>query len=243
MTLKQATEKEVYGFVHSFEPVGTHDGPGLRSVVFLSGCPMRCKYCHNPDALSFGGGERKSARQVAERCLKDRAFTSGVTLSGGEPLAQGEFTREILRLLRKKRVHTALDTAGSVYDEAALELAGLVILDIKHTDEREFEKLCGYKMDNTLKTLQFLKRKKIPFWIRQVIVPNITDGSENLKALASLSFGAEKVELLPYHTMGVHKWEKLNMPYPLAGVKAADSELMQKCNAELKEYINGIERA
>ncbi len=238
-------KEEVYGYVHSFEPVGTHDGPGLRTVVFLSGCPMRCKYCHNPDALAFGGGERTSAEKVVERCLKDRAFTSGggVTLSGGEPLAQGEFAKEILRLLKRKRVHTALDTAGSVYDEEALTLAKLVILDIKHTDKDEFQKLCGHKIDNTLKTLEFLKRKKIPFWIRQVIVPNITDDSNNLKELARLSLGAQKVELLPYHTMGVHKWEKLNMPYPLSGVKAADKDLTERCNAELKEYINEFERA
>lgn len=233
------------GYVHSFEPMGTLDGPGLRTVVFLSGCPMRCKYCHNPDALTFGGGKEMSAEQVVERCLKDRAFTArgGVTLSGGEPLMQGEFTREILYLLKKKRVHTALDTAGSIYDEKALLLARLVILDIKHTDEKEFEKLCGYTMDNTLKTLEFLKRKKLAFWVRQVTVPGITDGAENLKKLATLSRGAEKVELLPYHTMALHKWEKLNLDYPLKGVKAADSELMARCNSQLEEYINELGRA
>ncbi|MCI8613297.1 MAG: pyruvate formate lyase-activating protein [Clostridia bacterium] len=231
-------ENDIYGCVHSIEPVGAHDGPGLRTVVFLSGCPMRCKYCHNPDA-AVGGGARMSAKEVVDRCLKDRAFTNGVTLSGGEPAMQRRFALEILKSLKRRRIHTALDTSGSVYDEEILKACSLVILDIKHTDAAAFENLCMHGADNTFKTLAYLKKNRIPFWVRQVIVPGITDGEENLKNLAQLSVGAEKVELLPYHTMGIAKWEKLGLDYPLKGVPAADDALMKKCNEIFSKYSKG----
>lgn len=232
---------QVMGRVHSFETLGALDGPGLRTVVFLSGCPMRCKYCHNADALFADSGTLMSAQQVADKCLKYRSYQKegGVTLSGGEPLFQTEFAVEILRLLKKKRIHTVLDTSGSVYCEQALKLASLVILDIKHTDGEHFKDLCGFPMDNTLRTLDFLKRQKIPFWIRQVTVPSITDTERNLRQLARLSEGAQRVELKPYHTMGKYKWEKAGLRYSLEGVPDADNELMKRVNEILEGFISG----
>ena len=230
MTKDSVIEDRV-GVVHSFEPLGSFDGPGLRTVVFLSGCPMRCKYCHNPDMLQ-GGGEKMTARQVVEKCMRYRAYTKGggVTLSGGEPLMQGEFTESLLELFRQKRVHTALDTAGSIYNERALSLASLVILDIKQTASQAFEELCSYPWDNTMRTLEYLKKKRKRFWVRQVIVPGITDGEDNVRRLKEMAKGAEKIELLPYHTMGVHKWEKLGIAYPLSGVKEPTKATMDRLN-------------
>ena len=226
----------LFGYVHSFEPLGSFDGPGLRTVVFLSGCPMRCKYCHNPDMLGGGGGEKMSVSAVVEKALRYRAYNSGgVTLSGGEPLMQEEFVVGLLRELKKKRIHTALDTAGRVYCEEALSLASLVILDIKHTDEAAFKELCGFAPDNMLRTLEFLKKKRKKFWVRQVTVPGITDGEDNIKKLKQMAFGAEKIELLPYHTMGVYKWEKLGLSYPLEGVKEPSPETMNRLNALLND--------
>lgn len=222
---------EITGYVHSFEPLGSFDGPGLRTVVFLSGCPMRCKYCHNPDML-FSQGEEMSVSQVLDKCDRYRVYTKngGVTLSGGEPLMQGEFTRQLLSELNKRKVHTALDTAGSFYDEEALSLASLVILDIKHTLEEEFEKLCAYPWDNMKRTLEFLKRRRKKFWVRQVIVPGITDTEDNIRRLKEMAKGAQKVELLPYHTMGIHKWEKLGIDYPLKGVIPPSKATMEILN-------------
>lgn len=240
MQAENGGEKAVLGRVHSFETLGALDGPGLRVVVFLSGCPMRCKYCHNADAMT-GDGEIMSADAVVEKCLRYRAYTQdgGVTLSGGEPLFQTDFAVDILKKLKKRRIHTALDTSGSVYSEQALSAADLVILDIKHTEAAEFEKLCGFPTDNTLKTLEFVKRNKIPFIVRQVIVPGITDGEENLKRLSEMAEGAERVELKPYHTMGVYKWEKAGLNYGLKGVPAASKEVMDRANAILEGYLIG----
>ena len=228
---------ELIGYVHSFEPLGSFDGPGLRTVVFLSGCPMRCKYCHNPDMFGAAGGEKMTVGEVVDKCLRYRAYNrgGGVTLSGGEPLMQERFAAELLREFKKRRIHTALDTAGSVYSEEALSLASLVILDIKHTDEAAFKELCCFSSDNMLRTLEYLKKKRKRFWVRQVIVPGITDGEDNIKKLKAMAKGAEKIELLPYHTMGVYKWEKLGLSYPLANVSEPSAETMQRLNALLND--------
>lgn len=229
------------GRVHSFETLGALDGPGLRTVVFLSGCPMRCRYCHNADALFPDSGAEMTVDEVVRKCLRYRSYqkNGGVTLSGGEPLLQAAFTTALLKAFKKHRVHTALDTAGSVYCEEALINACLVLLDVKHTDAEQFEKLCAYPMDNTLKTLRFVQEHKIPFWIRQVIVPGITDNEQNLKRLAALSRGAQKVELKPYHTMGAYKWERAGLQYTLDGVPAASNECMERVNRILEEYLRG----
>lgn len=235
--------EEAKGFVHSFEPLGAFDGPGLRCVVFLAGCPMRCRYCHNPDMLESGAGKLMSVKEVADRVCRDRAYIEGVTLSGGEPMLQREFTLELLKTFKRRRLHTALDTAGSVYDERILDLSSLVILDIKHTDKGEFARLCGYDADNTFKTLEYLKKSGKPFWIRQVIVPGITDGEKNIRALARMSEGAQKAELLPYHTMGVDKWEKLGLSYSLYGVSPPSKEDMARAEGVLCDELKRMKES
>ena len=225
------------GYISSLEPFGTFDGPGIRTVFFLSGCPMRCKYCHNPETL-FEKGSPVSVKELLDRAKRDTAYTSGITLSGGEPMFQRDFSVALLEEFKKEGIHTALDTAGSVFDEEILSLTDLVILDIKHTDEAAFFDLCGYKSDNTFRTLDYLKKIKKPFWVRQVTVPEITDGEKNLKELARISSGAERIELLPYHAMGKRKWDKLGIAYPFVGVKEPSAEDMKRCNEILKENRN-----
>lgn len=224
------------GRVVTYEHLGALDGPGLRSVVFLAGCPIRCKYCHNADMLDRGAGKETTVDEVLAEIGRYRDYcTGGVTLSGGEPLLQTAFTEALLATLRAAGVHTALDTAGTVFAPPCLELADLVILDIKHSDRDGFRALTGGEIDNTLKTLDWLKAHKKRFWVRQVIVEGITDGREQLLALKELATGAEKLELLPYHTMGAHKWRTMGCEPPLEGLPPLSNDRLQACI----EIING----
>lgn len=231
MTMGDSPYLDVKGRIASFEHLGCLDGPGLRSVVFLAGCPIRCVYCHNADMLDAGSGYEATVRQVVDELARYEAYcTGGVTLSGGEPLFQTDFARAISAALHERGRHVALDTAGTVYSEAALSEADLVILDIKHTAADGFRRVTGGSIDNTLKTLGYLKKIKKPFWIRQVIVEGYTDSPEQILALKALAEGAEKVELLPYHTMGKNKWKE---PYPLGDMKPFPADRL----AQLKELL------
>ena len=227
------------GRVHSFESFGTVDGPGIRFVVFLQGCPLRCLYCHNPDTWR-AGGEEYSAETVAVRALKYRNYfgeNGGVTVTGGEPLLQIDFVIELFTLLKAKGIHTCVDTSGITFkaDNAAsvekhkklLEVTDLFLLDIKHIDEEACKKLTGQSNENTLAFAKFLSDNQKPIWIRQVLVPGITDDEESLlrtKAFIDTLSSVEKVEVLPYHTMGVVKYERLGMEYPLKDVKSPTKE-------------------
>lgn len=214
------------GYIHSIESLGTFDGEGLRTVVFFAGCPMRCIYCHNPDTFEQSGGNLVEAEQVADKVARYKNYIrrGGATLSGGEPLMQAEFALELVRLLKDRGIPTALDTAGSVFAPEVIDECEMVILDIKHADEKKFREICGMKMDNTLKTLDYLKKTKKRFWVRQVIVEGITDDAMQVKRLAEMSAGAEKIELLGYHTLGLSKWEKLGLDYKLSGMKDFDRQ-------------------
>ena len=208
--------------IHSIETLGAHDGPGIRTVVFFQGCPMRCSYCHNPDMFFAAGGEEKSVEELVRFCSRYKNYygsEGGVTLSGGEPLLQYDAATELTLALKKEGIHTALDTSGCVCNKKALAAADLVILDIKHTDPSAFLRLTGHSIHNTLKTLEFLKSNGKPFWVRQVIVRGITDDPEQVASLKKMAAGASRVELLPYHTLGVHKWEKCGLEYTLGDVK------------------------
>jgi pyruvate formate lyase activating enzyme len=219
--------------INSIETLGALDGPGIRTVIFFQGCPMRCKYCHNADAFDFDGGEDKSAEEIVNFCSRYKNYyggDGGATLSGGEPLSQSEDALALIKALKKAGIHTALDTSGAAFSQRVLDEADLVILDIKHSDPFQFEKLTSFPMDNTIKTLEYLKRKKKRFIIRQVIVEGITDDPLQIKALKSLSFGAEKIELLAYHTMGADKWEKCGLSYPLKGVPETRGEIIRELN-------------
>lgn len=219
------------GRVHSFESFGTVDGPGIRFVVFLQGCPMRCLYCHNPDTWSVSAGTEYTAEDVAGRVLKYKNYFTGgggVTVSGGEPLMQAEFVAALFAALKDKGIHTALDTSGALYDEdrpeafsSLLSLTDLVLLDIKHIDDGEHIKLTGRSNKNILAFARRLAELGKDVWIRHVLVPGITDDDgclTRLKAFISSLGNVSRVEVLPYHTMGAVKYKKLGIPYPLEGV-------------------------
>lgn len=227
------------GRIHSFESFGTVDGPGIRFVTFLQGCPLRCQYCHNPDTWGAGGKEY-TAEEVARQALKYKNYygsNGGITVTGGEPLLQIDFVTELFTLLKKQGIHTCVDTSGFVFHESdgenvekhkkLLDVTDLFLLDIKHIDDEACKKLTGQGNQNTLAFAKFLSENGKKIWIRQVLVPNLTDGEASLKRtrefIDTLS-GVEKVEVLPYHTMGVVKYEKLGLAYPLAGVEAPTKE-------------------
>ena len=224
--------RETRGFIHSWESFGTVDGPGVRVVVFLQGCPLRCLYCHNPDSVAVGGGETWTAGQVLDTCLRYRGFMrqGGVTLSGGEPLLQADFCAAVIRLLKEEGIHVAVDTSGCILLERAKEavdLADLLLLDIKADDPATSTALTGNDGRNAWKLLDYCESTDKKVWIRHVLLHGYTLDSEALATLADRLKAyhcVEKVELLPFHKMGEYKWESMDRPYQLAGVEATTGE-------------------
>ena len=220
------------GRIHSLESFGTLDGPGVRFVVFLQGCPLRCGFCHNPDSWAPEGGSVMSCDELLGRINSCRSFirNGGVTLSGGEPLLQPEFSLELLRRCRESGFHTALDTAGSLPPEISVPVAAaadLVLLDIKSIDGEACRRLTGQDNRHALALLDECEKIGKPVWIRQVQVPGRTLEEGQLKALAEYLAPfrcIERVELLPYHKMAAFKWERLGCADPLAGTPAADPD-------------------
>jgi pyruvate formate lyase activating enzyme len=224
------------GFVHSTESFGTVDGPGVRFVVFLQGCPMRCQYCHNPDTWKMNAGSVRSAQSLIAEYERNAAFYSkgGITVTGGEALMQIDFVLELFRLAKQKNIHTCLDTSGVTYHpgesgynkklDALMEVTDLVMLDIKHIDPKGHKTLTGHDNAGILAFAKYLDEKKIPVWIRHVVVPGITDDPVLLARLGTylgtLS-NIQALDVLPYHIMGVVKYEQLDIPYPLEGVPPA----------------------
>ena len=217
------------GYVHSFESFGTVDGPGVRFVVFLQGCPMRCLYCHNPDTWQ-GGGTPYEANDVIKRMTRNLPFykTGGLTVSGGEPLLQIDFLIELFSLAKGEGVSTCLDTSGVIFDKKSdellkkidklLSLCDLVMLDIKHIDKDEHIKLTGFSNENILDFAKYIDKKGIPLRVRHVIVPGITFKDEYLFSLGEFLAPfkhIEKIEVLPFHKLGEHKYESLGLPCPL----------------------------
>lgn len=215
------------GRIHSIETFGTVDGPGVRFVAFLQGCPMRCAFCHNPDTWNPKAPVKfeLTPEELLERTLRYRSYirSGGVTLSGGEPLVQPDFVREYFRLCKAEGLHTALDTSGAVFNESArkaLEFTDLVLLDIKTLDDALHESYTGMSRHNNQAFLDHLRTIGKPVWIRHVVVPGYTSVPERLEALAGFLTGypnVERIELLPYHTMGVYKYKELGISYPLEG--------------------------
>lgn len=237
------------GRIHSVESFGTVDGPGIRFVIFFQGCPMRCKYCHNPDSWDASGGTETTAEALVSEALKYKKYfgtRGGVTATGGEPLLQLDFLLELFGLLKEKGIHTCLDTSGICFREEderyrkLLEVTDLVLLDVKHIDAEAHKALTGQKIDAPLKFAKFLSDNRKPVWIRHVLVPDITDDDGALRALKAFLdtlTNVEKVEVLPYHTMGVNKYEKLGIAYPLAGVKAPSRERVENARRILRGEI------
>lgn len=222
------------GKIHSFFAGGTVDGPGIRFVIFLKGCPLRCQYCHNPDTWKMDGAMEYSVTDVVKEALKYRGYFAtggGVTVSGGEPLLQIDFLIELFKELKKNKIHIALDTSGITFNPLNEELMGkfdelikytdLFLLDIKHINNEEHKKLTGKSNENILKFAKYLSDNQKKMWIRHVLVPGITLNDEYLKetkAFIDTLQTVEKIEVLPYHTMGKVKYQNLNIPYPLEGV-------------------------
>lgn len=232
------------GRIHSFESFGTVDGPGIRFVVFMQGCPLRCKYCHNPDTWNVFGGKEYSPEDVAANALRYKKYWrggGGLTVSGGEPLLQIDFVTQLFRILKAEGVHCAVDTSGITFNpESAQSLqnhaelikyADLFLLDIKHIDPEGCKSLTGADNKNELAFAKYLSQNGKDMWIRQVLVPGITDSEDYLnrtRAFIDTLQTVKRVEVLPYHTMGEVKYKNLGIAYPLAGVNPPLAESVAK---------------
>ena len=231
------------GYIHSTESFGTVDGPGVRFVIFMQGCPMRCKYCHNPDTWKMNAGQRRSAQSLIRDFQRNAAFYTkgGITVTGGEALMQIDFLLELFSLAKENKIHTCLDTSGITYQpgesayneklDKLMELTDLVLLDLKHIDPEGHKDLTGHDNRNILAFARYLAQKKVPVWIRHVVVPGITDDPMQLAKLGAFMGTLQNVvslDVLPYHVLGVPKYKELGIPYPLEGVEAATQEQAKK---------------
>lgn len=224
------------GRIHSIETFGTVDGPGIRFIVFTQGCPLRCLYCHNPDCRNAHDGKEVTVDYLIDRIQKCKSYIrkGGVTVSGGEPLMQPEFTREIFDRCHQLGLHTALDTSGYCALEVAkpvLEMTDLVLLDIKSYIPELYYKVTNVSIEPTLAMAKYLSEIGKPVWIRLVLVPHLTDRIDNIHQLADFIAtlkNVERLEVLPFHKMGEYKWEQLGLPYALKDTPPASPELVQQ---------------
>lgn len=243
------------GYIHSQESFGTVDGPGLRYVVFFQGCPMRCQYCHNPDTWEVKKGTEVTVEEIIKNYNKNRSFyqKGGLTVTGGEPLLQIDFLLELFKAAKEEKIHTCIDTSGITYRpensnylkklEELMKYTDLVMLDIKQIDPEKHKKLTGQENQGILAFAKYLEDKKIPLWIRHVVVPGISDDREDLKNLGRF-IGSLKnlkaLDVLPYHTMGVNKYKELGLTYPLEGVEALPKEKAAEAKAVILEGIREV---
>lgn len=235
----------VMGKIHSIETCGTVDGPGVRYVVFMQGCLLRCAYCHNPDTWHLNDGKEVSTDEIFNDVKRYipymKASGGGVTLSGGEPTLQVEFCTDLFKKLKTEKIHTAIDTSGFADIEKVEELVkytDLFLLDIKHIDDEGHKKLTGVSNKKTLKFAKYLSDIDKKVWIRHVIVPGITDDMEEIKKLAdfvSSLKNVDRVEILPYHKMGVYKYEALGIPYSLKGINPPDTSKIEEIKEEFRK--------
>ena len=242
---------EIKGRIHSVESFGSADGPGVRYIVFLKGCNMRCQYCHNPDTWAKDGGELMTPEEVLKKALRYKTYwkeKGGITVSGGEALLQIDLVTELFRLAKEKGVNTCLDTSGnpfsleepfkSKFDEL-MKYTDLFMLDIKHMDDAAHRKLTGQTNQNILEMAAYLSDHGKAMWIRHVLVPGITTEEDELYRLRSFLDTlktVERVEVLPYHTLGVFKWKELGIPYQLEGVDPPTKEQIDRA----KEILGAL---
>lgn len=228
------------GYIHSIETMGLVDGPNIRIVIFMQGCSLRCSFCHNPDTWDVKSNLKMDAEEVVNEIRKYRPYIEmggGVTFSGGEPLLQSKFLLDMLKLCKKAGIHTCIDTSGTGYSkeylDEILKYTDLVILDIKAIDEESYKKITKRNMDMFNYFIERLKLNNNKLWLRQVIVPTINDNSEyilKLKEYIKQFNDLEKIELLPYHTMGVSKYKKLNIEYELSNISDMDKTKLEELN-------------
>lgn len=229
------------GRIHSFQSLGTVDGPGVRYVVFLSGCPLRCPYCHNPDTWDMAQGQEYTVEEIVRRVGRVREYLSGgVTISGGEPLMQPGFVLELLRALRSEGYHTALDTSGALLPSELGEIlssVNLLLLDLKMNTDRAYRQHIGLAMDRPLALLRLAEEMGVSTWIRQVVVPGIHDAPgemERLRACIAPYRCVERVELLPLRKLCLEKYRRMGIPFPMADVEEPGRALMDALSARLR---------
>ena len=233
------------GYYQSIESFALVDGPGVRSVLFLTGCPFRCLFCHNPDTWEFDPKNVITPEEALKKLIRYKMYwknNGGITISGGEPLVQLDFLLEFCRLAKKENIHITIDTSGAPFNtnpeflkkfDELLTLTDLFMVDIKCIDDEVHKRLTGKSNKNVLEMIQYLDAKHYPIWIRHVLVPTITDDDELLarmnEFISTLS-NVERVEVLPYHTLGIHKYEILGIKYPLEGVPAPTQDRVDNAN-------------
>lgn len=240
--------ENIQGFVNSFESFGAVDGPGIRFVVFLSGCPLRCLYCHNPETWARQG-TATGVEELLKRALRYRAYWKGgggITVSGGEPMLQMDFVTELFRRAKAEGITTCLDTSGAVFSrdsevlskiDALLKVTDLILLDIKHIDSEKHRELTGKGNENILDFAKYLSYKNIPVWIRHVLVPGINDDGDSLQRLGHFIQGlknVKRIQVLPYHGMAINKYKELGLPYSLQHTPEPDSAAVERAMGILK---------
>ena len=236
--------ENIFGRVHSFQSLGTLDGPGVRFVVFMQGCPLRCKCCHNPDTWDMDGGTEYSADEIVSRAVRFREYfgaDGGVTVSGGEPLLQADFVCEIFEKCHERGINTCLDTSGCILNDsvrAMLEVTDRVLLDVKYTSDAKYRENVGCSLDRPLEFLKYLDEIAVPTTLRQVIIPTQNDTEEQvraLKAIAGAHKNVDKTELLPFRKICQVKYEKMDVEFPFADIPEPTKEQMKCLEAIIKE--------
>ena len=239
----------VQGYVHSLESFGSVDGPGVRYVIFLAGCAMRCQFCHNPDTWNMQTGTPYTADALLEKAMRYRSYwgeNGGITVSGGEPLLQIDFLIELFSKAKEQGIHTTLDTSGNPFTreepffgkfQELMKYTDLFLLDIKQIDDEQHKILTGCTNQNILDLARYLSDEKKPVWIRHVLVPQRSDNDEyldRLRAFLDTLQNVERVEVLPYHTLGVYKWKELGLSYPLEGIDPPTKERIENAKEKLR---------
>ena len=237
------TEISSVGRVHSFQSLGALDGPGIRFVVFLQGCNLRCGCCHNPDTFNITGGSEYTAEQIVERVLRYTEYfgdNGGITVSGGEPLLQADFVKDVFSLCKSKGINTCLDTSGSILNDKVktmLKASDRVLLDIKYTTDDDYRKYVGCSIEKPLEFLEYLDKRGIPTTVRQVIIPTQDDTEDQvseLKNIVSAHQNVDKTELLPFRKICQVKYDKMEMKFPFADIPEPTKEAMSRLEDILK---------
>ena len=240
------------GFIHSIESFGSVDGPGIRFLIFLQGCPMRCQFCHNPDSWKTGVGEEWYADDLLDKAERFRSYwgdNGGITVSGGEALLQIDFLLELFEKAHQRGINTCLDTSAQLFTqkgvffekfERLMQVTDTILLDIKHIDDEEHRKLTRHSNQNILDCARYLSDIKKPVWIRHVLIPGITDKDEYLVQLRDFLKtldNIQRIDVLPYHTMGIYKYEKLGIDYPLKEVNPPSADRVENTKRILGEAL------
>lgn len=224
------------GRIHSIQSFAASDGPGLRFAVFMQGCPLRCGCCHNPDTWDFSGGKEESAEEIVRKASRYKSYfgnKGGITVSGGEPLMQADFVREVFELCHKEGINTCLDTSGCIMNDdikALLKDADRVLLDIKYTDEESYKNHVGCEMEKALEFLDYLNKERIPVTLRQVIIPTLNDNEDNIKRLKEIAKRHEcvdKIELLPFRKLCQIKYDNMGIEFPFRDIPEPTKEKME----------------